>query len=295
MVGSVALDTVKTPLKEVKDVLGGSATYASYAASFFSPVKLVAVVGTDFPQKYIRLLEKREINLEGLERKKGKTFRWSARYEKDLNKRHTLKLDLNVFKNFRPSIPPGYRNNQYLFLSNIDPELQLGILKQAGKPKLVLADTIDHWIKSKRNLLLTLLKKTDIFLLNDEEARLLSGEYSLLKAARFLVLRGPQRVIIKKGEHGALMFSRSGCFALPGYPVEKVSDPTGAGDCFAGGFLGYLARKKNLRERDFRKGVIYGSVLASFVVEDFGLGRLCSLTLKEIEERYRKFEEMTEF
>ncbi len=294
IVGSVALDTVKTPLRERKDILGGSATYAAYAASFFSPVNLVAVVGTDFPQRYTNILEKRKIDLEGLEKKKGKTFRWSGSYEEDMNKRRTLHLSLNVFKSFRPSIPGRYRNSRYLFLSNIDPELQLGILRQARKPKLVVADTIDHWIINKRKLLLTLLKKIDIFLLNDEEARMLSGTSSLARAARFLISRGPPRVIIKKGEHGALMFSRCGCFALPGYPLEKVSDPTGAGDCFAGGFLGYLAKKERFREGEFRKGVIYGSVLASFAVENFGLNRLRSLTAKEIEERYKDFKDMTD-
>ena len=296
VVGSVGLDDVQTPFGKVNGVLGGSATYFSYAASFFAPVRMVAVVGEDFSQEHIRLLESRSIALEGLEVRPGKTFRWAGSYEFDLNEAKTLKTDLNVFQTFQPKIPSAFQNTPYVFLANIDPELQLSVLEQIKSPKLVGCDTMNLWINIKKEPLRALLKKVDIFVLNEVEARMLSGQPSLIKAGRTLITWGPKRVVIKKGEHGALLFGPNTFFAAPAFPTEEVFDPTGAGDCFAGGFFGYLARQGgDLSDPLLRQAVIYGSIMASFNVERFSLERLTTLTSPEIDARYRAFGDLVRF
>lgn len=304
VVGSVALDSVKTPFGEKRDILGGSATYFSYSASFFTDVNLVAVVGSDFPKEHLELLKSRNINLEGLKTVEGQTFRWSGSYEYDMNEAKTLSTCLNVFEMFKPEIPGSYKNIEYVFLANIDPDLQMNVLSQIKKPKLIAADSMNLWVKIKKQSLLKLLSKIDIFIINDGEARLLTEQPSLIKAGKIILDYGPKYVVIKKGEHGSLLFSRKGSirtkggfFSAPAYPLEEVFDPTGAGDTFAGGFFGYLA-KLNLQkptEHDLRKAVIYGSVMASFNVEDFSLERMKRLHPAEIETRYKQFKKITHF
>ncbi|MCL6519713.1 MAG: bifunctional hydroxymethylpyrimidine kinase/phosphomethylpyrimidine kinase [Armatimonadetes bacterium] len=295
IVGSVALDTVKTPFGEVRDALGGAAVYSSVAASFFAPVQLVGIVGTDFPEKHLRFLSSRNIDLAGLQRVKGKTFRWAGEYEYDINKRRTLSTELNVFERFRPHIPEAYRDAKYVFLANIDPELQLEVLAQVKNPVLVMCDTMNFWIEGKRDALIEVLKKVDIVLLNDEEARQLCNTPSLVKASRDIRAFGPSVVVIKKGEHGAIMVTDKAHFSAPSYPLEEVADPTGAGDAFAGGFIGYIAATGNTSETNLRKATIYGSTLASFCVEDFSLGRLATLSPEEIVARYCEFRQIAFF
>ncbi|MDI6784175.1 MAG: PfkB family carbohydrate kinase [bacterium] len=295
IVGSVALDSVKTPFGEANNVLGGSAVYASYAASFYGSVKLVGVVGEDFPKENLELLRRRKIDLEGLQIRKGKTFYWSGYYEFDMNQANSLCTELNVFSSFKPHIPKSYRKTKYIFLANIDPELQMNVLTQVEKPKLVVVDTMNYWIINKHDALWKILKKVDIVLLNDAEARQLCETANLVKAAKKILAAGPQVVIIKKGEHGSLMFTNSTVFAAPGYPLETIYDPTGAGDTFAGGFIGYLASTNDLSEANLRKAVILGSTLASFDVEDFSLGRLKRLTPDELKSRYQEYQQLVQF
>ncbi len=296
IVGSIALDTVKTPFGQVKDALGGAATYSSYAASFFAKSGVVGVVGSDFPLQHLKLLEQKGIDTSGVEiYSKGKTFRWSGYYEFDMNEAKTVSTDLGVFADFRPSLPQSYRNADYVFLANIDPQLQLEVLSQVKKPKLVLLDTMNYWISNKKQQLLEVIRKVDILLLNDSEARQLFGTPSLVKAASAALRLGPSHIIIKKGEHGALLFSKGSHFSAPGYPLESIKDPTGCGDSFAGALIGYMASKKSISEKDLRKAIIYGSVVASFNAEDFSLGRMKDLAHKEIEGRYREFERIREF
>ena len=295
VVGSVALDNVKTPFGEVKDALGGAAVYSSIAASYFAPVRLVGVVGSDFPKKHVRFLSSRGIDISGVKSMPGKTFRWSGYYGFDLNQAHTLDTRLNVFEHFRPEIPEEYRNSKYVFLANIDPELQLQVLDQIKSPKLVVCDTMNFWIENKRDSLLEVLKRVNVVFMNDAEARQLCGTYSLIKAARQIRELGPPVVIIKKGEHGAVMVSNDAYFAAPCYPVEEVVDPTGAGDSFAGGFIGYVASTDDISEGNLRKATIYGSTMASFNVQDFSLRRLASLTLDEIVTRYCEFKQIAYF
>ena len=295
VVGSVALDTVETPSNRAEEALGGSATYFAVAASFFARVNLVAIVGDDFPGDYLSLLKGRSIDLRGLEIRKGKTFRWKGRYGTDPNERETLSLCLNVFENFHPQLPPDYRSSDYVFLANIDPNLHLKILKQLTNPKLIAGDTMNIWIEKKREALLQMLTKVDIFILNDSESRMLTGEKNLIKAGRALLSLGPRVAIIKKGEHGALLFSGSDYFAAPAYPVESLGDPTGAGDSFAGGFLGYLDKNGRVDKGNLRKAVIYGSIMASYTVEGFSLERLKLVTEEDIEGRYREFESLVRF
>jgi sugar/nucleoside kinase (ribokinase family) len=297
VVGSVALDSVKTPFGEVKDVLGGSSVYFSCAASHFTEVRLVGVVGEDFPKEYISVLKKMDIDLKGLEIKKGgKTFRWKGYYEYDLNKAHTVSTELNVFKTFEPHIPDEYRESKYVFLANIDPELQMEILSQIKKPKLVVGDTMNYWIEHKKDALLKLFKKLDIILLNESEARELTEEHSLMKAAGQILKWGPKTVIIKKGEHGALLWSANGDhFSAPVYPLEEVNDPTGAGDSFAGGFVGFLAYTGDISEENIRRAIIYGSVMASFDVEDFSLGRLQKVKKEDIKRRFKTLKKIAHF
>lgn len=296
VVGSVALDTIKTPFGEVKDALGGSATYFSYSASFFAPVQLVAVVGSDFPTASINLLHTRGISTDGLEIASGKTFRWSGLYENDMNAAHTMATDLNVFQSFQPKIPAHYANTPHVFLANIDPDLQLQVLDQVKGPRLVGCDTMNLWIGIKADSLNRLLKKVDIFLLNDGEARQLTGITNLIKAGNDLLKRGPKIVVIKKGEHGAILMTHDFCFVAPAYPLEDVFDPTGAGDCFAGGFFASLvAGGKFLDESALRRSVILGTIMASFNVESFSLDRLTKCNQEDILKRYNQFMKFTHF
>lgn len=295
VVGSVALDSIETPFGKKKDILGGSATFFSIAASFFNKVNIIATVGEDFPKKHIKMLEDRGIGTEGLLIKKGKTFRWEGKYEYDLNVAHTLATHLNVFKDFAPVIPDDLRKSEFIFLANIDPDLQDTVLNQVDKPRLIACDSMNHWITSKKKSLEKFLHKVDIFLLNDAEARQFSGEANLLKAAKSIVSKGPKAVVIKKGEHGVIYYSKKSHFIAPAYPLEYVYDPTGAGDTFAGGMIGFLSKAGRLDEAAFRKAAIYGSILASFAVEDFSVNRLLSISMGDISKRYDEFKRMTEF
>lgn len=294
IVGSVALDTVETPFGKAQNVLGGAATYASYAASFFAKPGIVAVIGKDFPEKYIEEMKKRNINLKGLKRA-GKTFRWHGKYEYDMNNRKTIKVELNSFQNFKPEIPEEYRNCNHIFLANINPELQLAVLEQIRKPELVVLDTMDLWINGKKEKLIEAIKKTDILLLNDSEARQLFETPNLVLAANKALSLGVKHVIIKKGEHGSLMFNPKSHFSAPGYPLEVVKDPTGSGDSFAGAMIGYLAKTRDLSEKSLRKAIIYGSVIASYNAEDFSVNRLGSITKEDIKKRYSEFQSMRKF
>lgn len=295
IVGSVALDTIKTPAGKCEKVLGGSAVYSSVSASFFAPVSLVAVVGEDFPARYQDLLKTKGIDLAGLEIKKGETFAWEGEYGRDYGDPKTIATRLNVFSEFDPKIPAQYKNCEYLFLANIDPELQEKVLSQINIPKLVVCDTMNYWIESKRSNLLSLLKKVDVFLLNESEARLLSGERPLVKAARQILKLGPKKVIIKKGEHGALLFSPDSVFCVPAYLLDSVFDPTGAGDTFAGGFIGYLAKTADISQNNIRTAIVYGSIMAAFAVENFSLERLSNVTEEDIVQRYKNFRQYTNF
>ncbi len=295
VVGSVAFDSVQTPFGKADDVLGGSATYFSTAASYFSNVRLVAVVGKDFPEKHVHFLKKRKIDVQGLQKANGKTFRWKGRYDFDLNQAHTLDTQLNVFASFNPKLPEAYKDTEYVFLANIDPVLQLEVLSQITKPKLVACDTMNFWIERKLKELKETLKYVDIITINEAEARQLSKESNLVKAAKRIMSYGPEVIIIKRGEYGALMFSDSGIFSAPAYPIESVFDPTGAGDSFAGGFMGYLSRVDSIDDTNIRQAIVVGSVMASFDVEDFSLNRLKNLTNMEIENRYKEFKKLTHF
>jgi len=295
VVGSVAYDTVETPFGRAEKVLGGSASFFSVAAAFFAPVNLVAVVGDDFSEKAMAAFRDRPIDLEGLERTAGKTFHWQGKYSYDLNARETVCTDLNVFEFFKPRIPDRYRRSEHVFLGNIDPVLQRQVLDQVERPRLVACDTMNFWISGKPEELRRTLAKVDILLINDAEARQLSGEWNVVKAARAIRAMGPQTLVIKKGEHGVLMFSAEGSFAAPAYPLEEVFDPTGAGDTFAGGFLGYLAGSPKMDEAALRRAIIMGSTLASFCVEAFSLDRLLTLSRAEIDARYRLFKRLTHF
>jgi sugar/nucleoside kinase (ribokinase family) len=295
VVGSVAYDTVETPFGRAQRVLGGSASFFSVAASFFAPVNLVGVVGRDFGEDQLAAFRGRPIDLEGLERMDGKTFHWQGRYSLDLNSRDTICTDLNVFEFFKPKIPARYRGSEVVFLGNIDPVLQREVLEQVEAPRLVACDTMNFWIQGKAEELKKTLAKTQILLVNDSEARELSGEWNLVKAARAIRAMGPRIVVVKKGEHGVLLFDEAGAFAAPAFPLETVFDPTGAGDTFAGGFMGYLAGAGEVNDAALRRAVIMGSTLASFCVEAFSLDRLLTLTRPEIEERYRLFRGLTAF
>lgn len=295
VVGSVALDTVKTPFGEVAEVLGGSATYFSTAASYFTTVDLIAVVGQDFPEQHLAFLKSRKIDLAGLERRSGSTFRWKGEYTHQLNEARTLETQLNVFETFRPKIPEHYRSPEVLFLGNIDPELQLDVLQQVKRPSLVACDTMNFWISGKREALWRTLAQVDVLIINDGEARALGGDSNLVKVARTILARGPKHLVIKRGEYGVLMFTENHVFGAPAFPLEEVRDPTGAGDTFAGGFLGYLAATGNRSSDAIRQAIIFGSVMASFTVEAFSLDRLRILDYKEIQDRFRAFKQLTQF
>jgi len=295
VVGSVAFDSVETPFGKADNVLGGSATYFSTAASYFSEVKLVAVVGEDFPDEHIDFLKSKGVDVDGLKKMQGKTFRWKGRYDYDLNEAHTLATHLNVFEKFQPEVPEAYRKSSYVFLANIDPDIQWNVLEQVKKPKFVACDTMNFWIEGKPEALKRLLSKVDLFVLNEGEAREFAKEPNLIKASKKILSYGPKTVIIKRGEYGALMFNGGTIFSAPAYPLESIFDPTGAGDSFAGGLMGYLANTDDTSESNIRQAIIFGSVMASFNVEDFSLNRLKTLTLKEIQERYRQFKQLTHF
>lgn len=297
VVGSAALDSVETPAGRVEDALGGSAIYFSTAASFFTEsIRMVAVVGNDFPQEHVAFLESRRINIEGLERVEGgQTFRWGGRYTDDLNSASTLFTDLNVYGDFQPKLPEPYRDTPYVFLANINPELQLNVLEQVNRPKLVVCDTMNLWINNSRAALMQTLEKVDILILNDSEARLLTEEDNLISAAKKILTYGPSRVIVKKGEHGAISLTETTFFSAPAHPLESVCDPTGAGDSFAGGFLGHVSSVGNTAEETIRQAIIYGTIVASFNVEDFSLERQRVLKRAEIDRRYEELRESTRY
>ena len=297
VVGSIAIDTVKTPVEEHSDLLGGSACYGALAASFFSPVRLVGIVGNDFPAAEFQFWKSRKIDTEGVQRANGKTFRWSGEYAWDLNTRETRSIALNVFEGFKPALPEPYRQTDFVLLANIAPALQGHVLDQMQRPRFVVADTMDLWIATARPDLDALLRRVNLLILNDSEAREITKQTSLIKAGRQIRAMGPQFVAIKKGEHGALLFGNEDQFFSCGaYPLEDIHDPTGAGDTFAGGMAGYLAGTvKNVHFNDLRRAMIYGSVLASFCVEAFSLERLRSLSMEEIAKRYETFKLMTQF
>lgn len=296
IVGSVALDSVRTPSGVVERALGGAAVYSSVAASFFSPVRIVGVVGEDFPKEHLDFLALRGIDTQGVQIAPGKTFHWKGSYEGDMNSAETLATELNVFQNFKPTLPEHYKSSEFVFLANIDPTLQLDVLDQVTGPKLVALDTMNFWISTKKDALLEALKRVDIVFINDAEARQLSGVVNLTKAATMIHELGPKYVIVKKGEHGAVTYCCDGaCFAAASYPLAEVADPTGAGDSFAGGFMGYMAKNVEVSEANIRKAVVYGSALASYNVQDFSLNRFKRLTIGEINSRYEEFKRLVFF
>ncbi|HOX56848.1 MAG TPA: PfkB family carbohydrate kinase [Candidatus Paceibacterota bacterium] len=295
IVGSTALDSIKTPKAENPRLLGGSASHASVAASFFAPVKLVGVVGNDFPQRYLRLYERHGIDLAGLQRVPGKTFHWSGEYEANMNNRRTLLTELGVFENFKPELPKAYQAAPFVLLANIAPALQHRVLDQMQRPRFVAADTMDLWLKVARPDLLKLLKRVDAFVLNDSEAQQLTGEDNMRSAFKQIHQLGPRYVVIKQGSHGSVLSCPRGMFICPAYPLQRVVDPTGAGDSFAGGMMGYLAAAKGPIDRHIRRAMIYGSVVASFCCEGFGLQHTTRVTQAEIEKRVQELERLTRF
>jgi sugar/nucleoside kinase (ribokinase family) len=295
VVGSVALDSLQTPFGHREEVLGGAASYFSVAASFFAPPRVVAVVGEDFPAEHLEFLASRGIDLAGLVRLPGRTFRWKGRYEFDLNVAHTLDTQLNVFAEFQPELPPAYRDSDYVFLGNIDPDLQRMVLDQVKRPRFVGLDTMNYWITSKRESLLRTLRRVDMLFVNDAEARQLAGEHNVVKAAGAILSMGPRALVVKRGEYGALLFAGGEVFAASAVPLASVFDPTGAGDSFAGGFMGYLARSGRDDLPVLRRAIVVGSVLASFAVEQFSLDRLRTLTPPEIRGRYGEVRRLGHF
>jgi len=296
IVGSVAMDSIETPFGKRESILGGSATYSSISASFFSKyINIVSVVGKDFPKKYIGLFRSRKINIDGLQIREGQTFRWKGDYNYDLNLPKTIYTYLNVFGSFKPVIPDYYKGSKYIFLANIDPDLQKEVLSQIKRPEIIICDTMNYWIDKKRGPILKLVKNIDIFLVNESEARQLSGETNMKKAANFIMSHGAPCVVIKKGEHGVLFFSKRFCFYAPAYLLETIKDPTGAGDAFAGGMIGYLSSVKIINKEHIRKSMIYGSIMASFTVEDFSVKRLLKLSMRDINTRYNEFKRITSF
>ena len=297
VVGSIALDTVKTPFEEHADLLGGSASYAALAASFFSQVNLVGVVGSDFPAAHVEFFRSRDIDLAGLQTAEGKTFRWSGEYMLDMNVRETRSVDLNVFEHFTPTLPESYRDTPFVLLANIGPNLQNHVLDQMARPKFVIADTMDLWINIAKEELIRLLGRIDMLILNDSEARLLTQETSLIRAGAAIQKLGPKYLVIKKGEHGALLFGENRFFSCGAYPLEDIHDPTGAGDTFAGGLAGWLAAQngKSVTFDSLRQAVVFGSVLASYNVEAFSLERLRTLSMNDVDLRYEDFRIMQHF
>jgi sugar/nucleoside kinase (ribokinase family) len=295
VVGSVAFDVLKTPTKHGERVLGGAATYFALSASFFTPVNVVAVVGDDFREEDRRIFDGRPVDLSGLETARGKTFRWGGEYSRDLTERRTLFTDLGVFESFQPTIPEHFRRSSLVFLANIHPTLQVDVMKQVGSPRLIGADTMNYWIERTPGELREMLSKIDVLVINDEEARQLGGEHNLVRSAARIRALGPSTLVIKRGEYGVLCFRENERFATVSFPLETVVDPTGAGDSFAGGFMGYLSTQPRLDDRAVRQAIIFGSVLGSFCVEDLGTARLETLTRDEVYQRYQEFKTLTDF
>jgi sugar/nucleoside kinase (ribokinase family) len=293
VIGSVALDSIFTPFGETADALGGSAVYFSVAASLMHPVRVVGVVGSDYPVHELDRLTARGIDFSGVERTEGESFRWKGKYSYDLQSRETLETRLGVFANFVPKLPDGYADSEFLFLGNIDPELQLAVLDKVPAARLVACDTMNYWIQSKREALLELLKRVDVLLLNDGEARELSGDWNIHRAGRWILKQGPKRVVIKQGEYGALLMGGGRTFYTPAFPLEEVFDPTGAGDAFAGGFMGYLARFGEMNDVELRRAMVYGSVMGSYAVSAFGINGFDDVLPAHIEQRARAFRELT--
>ncbi len=294
VVGSTALDSLKTPHGSVNSILGGSSVYFSLAASFFSPVRLVSVVGEDFPEKYRNLLKEKSIDIEGLIEKPGKTFRWDGRYKGAMNEAETLDVQLNVFGDFLPDVPDSYKDSSFVFLANSSPHTQLHVRSQMPQDAFVLADTMNLWIETEKGALLELFQNVDGVVLNDDEVRQVSGEHNLLRAGRWVCGHGPRCCVIKKAEHGAMFLDRGTEFVLPGYPTDTVYDPTGAGDSFAGGFLGKLAECGRVDKESLSLALAYGSVVASFTIESFGTDRLCEIDREDIEQRLEKYKTSTQ-
>ena len=296
VVGSVAFDALESPYGKVDRTIGGAATYFAVAASFFAPVNLVAIVGQDFTAEDRKIFKGRHIDIEGLECAEGKCFFWAGRYSENLNERVTLTTELNVFADFKPKLPEKYRSSKYVFLANIAPDLQRDVLKQVkGKPKLAALDTMNYWIERTPAELRETLKHVDILMINDSETRQLSNEHNLLRAAKHIFKMGPKTLVVKRGEYGAMLVDSKGVFCVPAFPLEEPHDPTGAGDSFAGGFMGYLAGAGNVNDATLRRAMVYGSVLGSFTVEKFGLDRLRTLKRSEIHARARHFAKLTQF
>ena len=293
VVGSVALDSVFTPFGETADALGGSAVYFSVAGSLLHPVKVVGVVGSDYPVRELEKLAPRGIDWSGVERADGESFRWKGKYSYDLQSRETLETRLGVFADFRPKLPDGFRSAEYLFLGNIDPELQLGVLDQIPRARYVVCDTMNYWIQGKKDALMALLERVDLLMVNDSEARELSGDWNIHRAARWILAHGPKRVVVKQGEYGALMMEPGRTFYAPAFPLEEVFDPTGAGDAFAGGFMGYLARTGSLTEDGLRSAMIYGAAMGSYAVSHFGIRGFDGVTLIDVQRRVRTFRDLT--
>ena len=293
VVGSVALDSIHTPFGETADALGGSAVFFSVAASLLAPVKVVGVIGNDYPTEELDRLAPRGIDWSGVERAEGESFRWKGKYSYDLQSRETLETRLGVFATFRPQLPPEWRTTKFVFLGNIDPELQLSVLEQIQSPRLVVCDTMNYWIQGKRPELMALLKKVDILLVNDSEARELSGNWNIHKAGRWILEHGPKRVVIKQGEYGALLVEPNRTFYAPAYPLEEVFDPTGAGDAFAGGFMGYLARADSTSPEQLRRAMVYGATMGSFAVQGFGIKGFEGVDFDAVQQRVARVVDLT--
>ena len=293
VVGSIALDSIFTPFGETADALGGSAVYFSVAGSILHPVQVVGVIGKDYPRHELESLAGRGIDWGGVEQAEGESFRWKGKYSYDLQSRETLETRLGVFADFQPRLPPAFRSAKFVFLGNIDPDLQLGVLEQVSRPELVVCDTMNYWIQGKKASLLQLLSRVDVLMVNDSEARELSGDWNIHRAGRWILRQGPKRVVIKQGEHGALLIEPRRTFYVPAYPLENVFDPTGAGDAFAGGFMAYLARTRSVAEDNVRRAMVYGAAMGSYAVEQFGIRGFDRITLADVELRVRAFQDLT--
>jgi len=295
VVGSVALDSVATPFGQTADAPGGSAVFFAAAGCLLHPVQVVGVIGSDYPLGVLKQLEARGVDLTGVEQVDGESFRWKAKYSYDLSSRETLDTRLGVFAHFRPKIPAAFQQAKYVFLGNIDPGLQLGVLDQVTEPTLVACDTMNYWINSKKDLLLELLRHIDILMVNDTEARELSGDWNIYRAAHWILQHGPERVVIKQGEHGALLVDKDATFKVPAYPLQEVFDPTGAGDAFAGGFMAYIASTKNVSTQGLRRAMVHGAAMGSFAVEAFGIQGFDKVTPADVRARVRAFKDLVHF